>query len=110
MKKTLSVLAVLGFIMCGVQSANAFDWSCTKMNPANWGHCKKCEKPCKVKKSKPCETGYASPCETKNKTKECNPCKKSAETKTTPCNPCQKVKENCDPCDRLQEMGANGDK
>jgi hypothetical protein len=98
MKKTLSMLAVLGFITCGMQSANAFDWSCSKMNPTNWGHCsKKCEKQVK----KPCETGYASPCDTKKKAKECNPCKKPCETKSLDNSQTQ---EGCEPCERLQEM------
>ncbi len=55
MKKTLSILALLGIITCSMQTAEAFCWS--YLNPANWGHCK-CEK-----KNKPCETGYAAPCE-----------------------------------------------
>ena len=54
MKKTLSVLAVLGIVsVIGSQSANAFDWS--SLNPAYWGHCPKCEKKkadCSCKKQK----------------------------------------------------------
>ena len=111
MKKTLSLLAILGFVSAiGVQSANAFSWS--NMNPAYWGHCPKCEKKksdCGCKKQKkcnPCEktikpcdpcTGAAAPAQT-----PCDPCAK----KTTPC-PCQKQipqQKTCDPCDRLQEM------
>ena len=43
MKKTLSMLAILGIVgVIGSQTANAFDWS--SMNPAYWGHCPKCEK------------------------------------------------------------------
>ena len=43
MKKTLSVLAVLGIAaVIGTHSANAFEWS--SLNPAYWGHCPKCEK------------------------------------------------------------------
>ena len=103
MKKTLSVLAVLGLVsIIGSQSANAFEWS--SLNPAYWGHCPKCEKKkadcgCnKVKKCDPCEkiektcpTGAAAPCD---------PCAKKA-------TPCQKVvpqQKPCDACDRLQEM------
>ena len=103
MKKTLSVLAVLGIVsFIGSQSANAFEWS--SLNPAYWGYCPKCEKKkadcgCKkVKKCDPCEkiektcpTGAAAPCD---------PCAKKA-------TPCQKVvpqQKPCDACDRLQEM------
>ena len=68
MKKTLSVLAILGVIsFCGAQQANAFSWS--NLNPANWGRCSKCEQPksdcgCKTKVDKdcPCTTGAAAPC------------------------------------------------
>ena len=89
MKKTLSVLAVIGILSAaGIQSANAFSWS--NLNPFNWGRCNKCEQkvqPC------PCPTGYAAPCD---------PCEKK-----TPCNPpCGKqvVKPApCDACDRLQQ-------
>lgn len=102
MKKTLSVLAILGLVsIIGSQSANAFEWS--SLNPAYWGHCPKCEKkkadcgckkvkkcdPCK-KIEKPCETGAAAPC-----------------VKKEPCNPCPKTvpqQKPCDACDRLQEM------
>ena len=110
MKKTLSVLAVLGIMAVGVQSAQAFSWS--SLNPAYWGNsaCPKCEKPkkeCGCKKKvepcqkvrptcDPCETGAAAPCEKP----KCDPCKKVEK-----CNPCQKqVKEPCDACDKLQEM------
>ena len=103
MKKTLSVLALLGIVsVISAQTANAFEWS--SLNPAYWGHCPKCEKKkadcgCKkVKKCDPCEktekicpTGAAAPC---------NPCAKKSE-------PCQKVvpqQKPCDACDRLQEM------
>ena len=103
MKKTLSVLAILGIAsVIGSQTANAFEWS--NLNPAYWGHCPKCERKkadcgCKkVKKCDPCEkfektcpTGAAAPCD---------PCAKKA-------NPCQKVvpqQKPCDACDRLQEM------
>ena len=99
MKKTLSVLALLGIIACSTASAEAFSWSKSNLNPANWGHCNKCEK-----KSDPCETGYAAPynpCE-KKKVKKCDPCQTKQEAK--PCEPCQKIRENCDPCDKLQEM------
>ena len=102
MKKTLSVLAVLGLVsIIGSQSANAFEWS--SLNPAYWGHCPKCEKKkadCGCKKFKkcdpfqklqtPCPTGAAAPC-----------------VKKEPCNPCQKAipqQKPCDACDRLQEM------
>ena len=103
MKKTLSVLAILGIAsVIGSQTANAFEWS--NLNPAYWGHCPKCERKkadcgCKkLKKCDPCEkiektcpTGAAAPCD---------PCAKKA-------NPCQKVvpqQKPCDACDRLQEM------
>lgn len=95
MKKTLSMLAVLGIIACSTQSAQAFCWA--NLNPANWGKncCPKCEKKCdpckKVKKCDPCETGYAAPCD---------PCKKIEK----PCEPCQKTRPTCDPCDKLQQM------
>ena len=105
MKKTLSMLAVLGVMCLGIQSANAFCWS--NLNPANWGHC-----PCqKVKKCDPCDniTGGAAncdpcakktrPCPCKKKAK-CDPCQKQT---VQPCNPCEK-KQPCDPCDKLQEM------
>jgi len=94
MKKTLSVLALLGLIACTLPSAEAFCWS--NLNPANWGHCK-CEKKCD-----PCETGYAAPCDPCAKKKKGCPCKVQQQTK--PCEPCQKVRENCDPCDKLQQM------
>lgn len=99
MKKTLSMLAVLGIIAtASLQSANAFSW-----NPATWfgsGKCPKCEKPkcgCeKPKKCDPCSTGYAAPCNPCEKKKiECNPCQKQ-----TPCP----VQSTCDPCDKLQNM------
>ena len=78
MKKTLSVLAVLGLVsIIGSQSANAFEWS--SLNPAYWGHCPKCEK-------KKAECGC-------KKLKKCDPCQKAI--------PQQKP---CDACDRLQEM------
>ena len=97
MKKTLSILAVLGVMCFGLQSAEAFSWS--NLNPAYWGHCNKCEKPkkeCGCKKKKkcgPCEqmTGGASPC---------TPC--NIQQKTEPC-PCQKSAP-CDPCEKLQNM------
>lgn len=107
MKKTLSVLAVLGVVsLMGAQSANAFDWS--NLNPAYWGN-SKCRKECdcgckkKVKKCDPCKkvenpcpcpTGAAAPCD---------PCAK----KIAPCDPCQKQITQpapCDPCDKLQQM------
>ena len=88
MKKTLSVLAVLGILsVMGTQSANAFSWS--SLNPAYWGHCPKCEKKkpdCKCKKIKqecPCPTGAAAPCD--------------------PCNKQVTAPQPCDACDRLQE-------
>ena len=94
MKKTLSMLAVLGIIACTAQTAQAFTWS--NLNPATWfgsGKCG-CEKPkcgCEKKKYDPCATGYAAPCD---------PCKKIE----TPCSPCHKAQPTCDPCDRLQQM------
>ncbi len=87
MKRTLSVLALLGIVSFAAnQSAEAaFSW-----NPLNWfGHgCNKCEKPkkecCpKVEKECPCTTGAAAPCNPNG-------------------NPCMQQKP-CDPCDRLQQ-------
>ena len=87
MKKTLSVLAILGVAaIIGTQEANAFSWS--SLNPAYWGHCPRCEKKkpdcgCKkIEKECPCTTGAAAPCD---------PCKKQV-TQPKP----------CDACDRLQ--------
>ena len=76
MKKTLSILAVTGILLSGIQSANAFSWS--SLNP--WGKCHKCEK--KIEQPCPCPTGYAAPSD-----------------------PCEKIKkpEPCDACDRLQQ-------
>ena len=91
MKKTLSILAVLGVVsVIATQSANAFSWS--NLNPFNWGRCNKCEQ--KVQNC-PCPTGYAAPCD---------PCEKK-----TPCDPCEKIKKQtpCDACDRLQQSMQN---
>ena len=105
MKKTLSVLAVLGMIACCAQSVQAFSWS--NLNPANWGHCPRCERPkndcgCQ-KKCDPCGnyTGAAAPCDpcAKKEIKKCDPCQK-----VTPCQPCQKHREICEPCEQLQNM------
>ncbi|MBE7710990.1 MAG: hypothetical protein E7Z92_02490 [Cyanobacteria bacterium SIG31] len=92
MKKTLSMLAVLGIIAVGAQTAQAA-WYDSNWNPSNWfgRGCNKCEKKCD-----PCATGYAAPC---------NPCEKKV---IQPC-PCQKsnpcpVQQPCDPCDKLQNM------
>lgn len=118
MKKTLSMLAVLGVMCFGIQSANAFSWS--SLNPAYWGHCPRCQKikndcGCK-KKCNPCEgmTGAAANCDPCAKKKpcrqKCDPCRKQ---EVKPCDPCQKVqqpcdpcqkKAPCDPCDKLQNM------
>ena len=95
MKKTLSVLALLGIVALSAPTAEAFSWS--YLNPANWGHCNKCEKKCD-----PCATGYASPCDPCAKKKKNCPCQVQQQQK--PCEPCQKVRENCDPCDKLQQM------
>ena len=104
MKKTLSMLAVLGIIAVGAQATQAA-WYDSNWNPSNWfgRGCNKCEKkcdPCKKveKKCDPCSTGYAAPCD---------PCQKKT-IKQQPC-PCQKsnpcpVQQPCDPCDRLQNM------
>ncbi len=94
MKKTLSMLAVLGVVsMVCMQSANAFSWS--NLNPFNWGKCNKCEK--KVDNC-PCSTGYAAPC---------NPCEKKAPC-STPCTTTQKqINKPCDSCDRLQQEMMN---
>ena len=102
MKKTLSVLAILGVVsLCGFQQASAFSWS--SLNPAYWGHCPKCEKKkadcgCKKKVDKdcPCTTGAAAPCK---------PC-----TQHPICNPCQTEQpksQPCDECDRLQQEMQN---
>ena len=103
MKKTLSMLAVLGIIAIGSQATQAA-WYDSNWNPSNWfgRGCNKCEKkcdPCKKikKKCDPCATGYASPC---------NPCEKKD---IQPCNPCEKanpcpVQQPCDPCNKLQNM------
>ena len=102
MKKTLSLLAVLGIaVIVGTQSASAFCWS--NLNPAYWGHCPKCEKKkadcgCKKKIDKdcPCTTGAAAPCD---------PCAKKVK-KVAPCEPCSTPPmqtRNCEPCDRLQQ-------
>ncbi len=112
MKKTLSVLTVLGIAsIIGAQTANAFDWS--SLNPAYWGHCPKCEKkkpdcscqkkcdPCE-KISQPCPTGAAAPCDPcAKKSVPCDPCAK----KPVQCDPCKtQPKQPCDACDRLQQM------
>ncbi|MBQ7125829.1 hypothetical protein IJO12_01960 [bacterium] len=95
MKKILSVFALLGLFVFGINSANAFSWS--NLNPAYWGHCPRCEKKksdceCKkIKKCDPCATGQAAPC---------NPCEKAM---PQPCNPCP-VQQPCDPCDKLQQI------
>ena len=103
MKKTLSMLAVLGIFSVTALSAQAA-WYDSNWNPSNWfgRGCNKCEKkcdPCKKveKKCDPCETGAAAPC---------NPCERKT---IKPCDPCQKsnpcpVQQPCDPCDRLQNM------
>ena len=93
MKKTLSVLAVLGIFAFTAQSAHAA-WADTYWNPANWfgRSCNKCEKKCD-----PCSTGYAAPCD---------PCQKKVIQQPSPCqksNPCPEQK-TCDPCDKLQNM------
>ena len=87
MKKTLSILAVLGILsLAGIQSAQAFTWS--NLNPFRWGKCNKCEK--KIPDCN-CPTGYASPCDVPQQ-KNCDPCEKKI-TKPAP----------CDACDRLQQ-------
>lgn len=99
MRKTLSVLAVLGIAaIIGTQTAEAFTWS--NLNPANWGKCHKCETKKKDNCPKvnpcPCTTGAAAPCD---------PCTKKA----APCDPCQKEVTQptpCDACDRLQQQMA----
>ena len=94
MKKTLSVLAVLGIVSSiGFQCANAFSWS--DLNPSNWGKCNKCEK----KIEKPCSTGYAAPCDPCQKKVE--PCEQTE--KKIPCSPCKQQPAPCDPCDQLQQ-------
>ena len=91
MKKTLSMLAVLGIFSVTALSAHAA-WYDSNFNPANWfgRGCNKCEKKCdpckKVEKCDPCMTGAAAPC---------NPCKKA--------EPCP-IQKTCDPCEKLQNM------
>ncbi len=91
MKKTLSVLALLGILsIAGTQSAEAFSWS--NLNPFTWFGNSRCGCQQQPANDCPCPTGYATPC---------NPC----ETKA-PCNPCQKSipqQKPCDACDRLQQ-------
>ncbi len=103
MKKTLSVLAVLGIVsVMGAQSAHAFDWS--SFNPAYWGHCPKCER-----KKKDCDCKRkCDPCKTE---KKCNPCEKTITPCPTgaaaPCDPCKREvtqPQPCDPCNKLQNM------
>lgn len=93
MKKTLSVLALLGIVACSIPSAEAFSWS--NLNPFTWGKCNKCET-----YQEP--TGYAAPCNPceKKKVKKC-PCNVQQQVK--PCDPCE-TKKPCDPCDKLQNM------
>lgn len=98
MKKTLSLVALLGLIALSIPQAEAFSWSRSNWNPANWGHCNKCEKKCD-----PCDTGYAAPCDPCAKKKKNCPCKVQ-QPQAKPCEPCQKVRENCDPCEKLQNM------
>ena len=87
MKKTLSVLAVLGIVsMIGLESAQAFTWS--DLNP--WSKCNKCEK--KVEKC-PCSTGYAAPCDPCEKKIPCDPCQKQV-TKPAPCDACDRLQQN----------------
>ena len=93
MKKTLSMLAILGLVsFIGMQASEAFQWS--DLNPAYWGHCPRCEKKksdcgCqKVKKCDPCQREIIPP-----------PCTTGA---AAPCN--VQPKKTCDPCDKLQEM------
>ena len=103
MKKTLSMLAVLGIIAVGAGSAQAA-WYDSYWNPSNWfgRGCNKCEKkcdPCKKveKKCDPCSTGYAA---------SCDPCEKKVIQQPCPCqksNPCP-VQQPCDPCDKLQNI------
>lgn len=86
MKRTLSILAVLGIVtVIGAQSANAFSWS--SLNPWSKCRCNKCEK-----QVQQCPTGYAAPCNPCETKKPCDPCKKQA-VKPAP----------CDACDRLQQ-------
>ena len=78
MKKSLSVLAVLGIVsLICMQNANAFSWS--SLNP--WSKCRhnKCEK-----QIPQCPTGYAAPCD---------PCGKQV-TKPAPCDPCDKLQQH----------------
>lgn len=96
MKKTLSMLAVLGIITVFAQASEAA-WSDSNWNPSNWfgRGCNKCEK--KVDKCNPCSTGYAAPC---------NPCQNQVIQQPCPCqksSPCP-VQKTCDPCDKLQNM------
>ena len=94
MKKTLSLMAVLGMAaIIGTQTAQAFSWS--NLNP--WGCHSRCHKQqkadcgCKKKMPCPCQTGAAAPCD---------PC-----AKKTPCDCRNEVTQPmpCEPCDRLQQ-------
>lgn len=77
MKKTLSIVALLGILtIIGIQSAEAITWS--NLNPFNWGKCNKCEK--KIPES-PCPTGYAAPCD------HCN----NVIPQSKPCDECDKL-------------------
>ena len=89
MKKTLSVLAVLGAFVLVSQSAQAA-WYDSNWNPSNWfgRGCNKCEKKCD-----PCATGAAAPCD---------PCQ--VQPKKQPCPCAQPIQKTCDPCDKLQNM------
>ena len=92
MKKTLSMLAVLGIFAITASTAQAA-WYDSNWNPSNWfgKGCNKCEKKCdkckKVeKKCDPCQTGAAAPCDAIQKSKPCP------------------IQQPCDPCDKLQNM------
>ena len=89
MKKTLSVLAVLGAFVLVSQSAQAA-WYDSNWNPSNWfgRGCNKCEKKCD-----PCATGAAAPCD---------PC--HVQPKKQPCPCAEPIQKTCDPCDKLQNM------
>ena len=86
MKKTLSLLAILGIVATlGTQTAQAFSWS--NLNP--WGCHSRCHKQkqsdcgCYKMPENPCPTGAAAPCD---------PCNKKM-TQTKPCEPCDRLQQ-----------------
>lgn len=101
MKKTLLATTMLVAIAATTCVSHAFCWQ--NLNPANWGTCPKCEKPCKVSPACPVESKCDKPvkdkCGCKKPETKCDPCQK----KVDECDKC-KPAPPCDPCDRLQQM------